>query len=76
MYDLLQKPANYAENYRYNYTCQDHCCYGEIKAEIFFFNSNVARQVTDPVKLVVKEIDDQPNYHYRAANEHQILAGI
>jgi hypothetical protein len=63
-------------DHRYQNTKQDHGCYREIEAEIFFFNTNITRQVADPMQFVMEEIDDQAYYYYSSPNEHNILAGI
>lgn len=73
---LMQQSAHNIDDYCYQHTEQDHGCYGEIKAEIFFFNANITRQVTDPVQFIVKEINNKAYYHHPAADEHQIFAGI
>jgi hypothetical protein len=76
MRQRLQEPANYAEDDGYQNTKKDHGRDGKIKAKIFFFYANITRQVTDPVQLIMEEIDDQPYYHHSAPDEHNIFAGI
>ena len=73
---LLQESSNNTEHNRYNNTCQDHGSDGKVKTKILFFNTNITRQMTDPMEFVVEEIYDQPYDDYSAANEYQILAGV
>jgi hypothetical protein len=42
----------YLHNDRYHDAEDDHCSYREVKAETFFFNSNVTRQAPYPVQFV------------------------
>jgi hypothetical protein len=73
---VLQKPADQAYNYCYQNTEQYHGGDGKVKAEVFLFYADVARQVAYPMQFIVKEIDHQPYYHHSAANKHDILASI
>jgi hypothetical protein len=73
---LVQQFPYYTNDNRGYYTKQDHGGDGEIKAEVFFFYTDIARQSADPVQFVVKEIDDQSYQHYADANDHDDFARI
>lgn len=54
----------------------DHRCYWKIKAEIFSFNSNVARQSANPRQLIMKKINDQPQQNDHCTCHDDIFTGI
>jgi hypothetical protein len=51
------------------YTCNDHGGDWKIKTEIFFFNPDITRQSAYPVKLIMKEINN--NSHQQDNNTCQ-----
>jgi hypothetical protein len=47
---------------------------GKVKLEVFPFHPYVARQPAQPAKFVVKEINDNPDYHDYNARYYYISA--
>jgi hypothetical protein len=69
-----QKELEEFFNNSYNQSKQqakyDHSSKGKIKFEVFFFNTNIAGQAPDPVKLIMKKINDHTcRYNEQADND-------
>jgi len=57
-------------------TKNDHCRNGKIKLEIFSFDPDIARQSPDPVKLVVKKINNHAADDNKNSNCNDPFAGF
>ena len=68
---VLQLPDQPQQQGEYNAE-DDHGGNREIKTKVLPFNTDVSRQATDPVQLVVKEVDRHPCNH----NEHSCCNNI
>jgi len=73
--ELLKSPDD-GEYHRQNDAEEDHGRNGEVKPEIFFFNTDIARQPPDPVKLVVEKIDNNAYYYEGNANNYDIFSRL
>jgi hypothetical protein len=54
----------------------DHGCNRKIKTEIFLFNPYIPGQAADPVKFIVKKIDQYPHHYDHQPNNNDVFAGI
>ena len=55
---------------------KDHCNDGEIKSEIFLFNSDITGQTSDPVQLIMKKINDDTDKNNDHSNSNDPFAGF
>jgi len=57
-------------------TENDHCGNREIEPEIFFLNSDIARQVSYPVQLIMEKINDYACEENYSSGEHNIFSRL
>jgi hypothetical protein len=64
------------DNERKQYTEEDHGRDRKIKSEFFFLHPDIAGQPSDPVHLVVKEIDQQSHHNNDHSKTNDIFSCI
>ena len=64
------------DNYGEQYAEQDHGGNRKIKPEIFFLHPDIARKATDPMKFIVKKIDDNAYHDNAGADDYDPFSGI
>ncbi len=70
----LKKLPDEPKNCRYQQAEQNHGSDGKIKPEVFFFNADIAGQAADPVQLVMKKINEQPDNCHPDADEDDVFS--
>ena len=53
---------------------QEHGGNGKVKADVFPFDTDITRQAANPVQLVTKKVNDQPDDDHQYAYENNIFA--
>lgn len=71
-----KESSDYPDNDRQEDADYDHRGYGKIKSEIFFLYPYVARQPSDPMKFVMKEIDQSPDNDHCESNQDNIFSCV
>ena len=66
---MLQKTPDDPQDNCKQDTNEDHSGNGKIKAEIFPFNPDIARQPSDPVQLIGKEVQNNAGDNYDDAEK-------
>jgi len=73
---LISASANDAKNDRNQEAEEDQGGDRKIKTAVLSFNADIAWQMADPVKPVVKKINEQACQEDQAANPHEELSSI
>lgn len=63
-------------NQRKQQAQQDHGGQRKVELKIFFFNSYISRQSSNPVELVMKEVNNYTNHNYSNADKNQIFSRL
>jgi hypothetical protein len=72
----LKKPTNNVDKKSKQQTGQDHSSNRKIKAKMLLFHPDISRQSSDPVKLIVQKVDQDPDDNDHQAKEHDIFSCI
>jgi hypothetical protein len=72
----LKKSFDDLDNQSEKQTKNDHGGDWEIKSEIFFFDSDISGQPSNPMQFVVEEINNDPNDHNKQSDSDDPFAGF
>jgi len=73
---ISKEAPEYLHKHADHHTEDNHGSDGKVKAEILSFHPYVARQVAEPVQLVVKEINQQADYDDHNTPDDNVFASF